>query len=119
MRMAISKLKLFHYTSRQFAQDISCSGILRPGPSGVVYLSPLRVDKGVDAAAILGGSGTVEFRCEVEVDSDSRWLKGPFSVEQIFNLDGIVYRPGGGVEYEYEGLIRFGSPPKWTELGRP
>jgi DNA-binding XRE family transcriptional regulator len=117
--MANGKLKLYHYTSREFAQDITCSSVLRPGPSGVVYLSTHRVDQGTEAAAIFGGQGPIEFRCEVEVDPGSEGLQGPFTVQQIFSLDGFTYRRGGGQEYWYDGIINFDRAPEWIPLDQP
>ena len=29
----------YHYTSRQAAQDIICTGLISPGPSGRIYLA--------------------------------------------------------------------------------
>lgn len=111
-------LKLFYYASRQFTQDSCCCGVLRPGPSGVVYLSRYRAITGVEAVGTLSLNSPIEFRCEIKVEP-SELLRGPFPVQQIYSIDGFLVRPGGGFEFTYEGTIEIGRSPQWTALRPP
>ncbi len=108
---------MYHYTSRQFAQDINCSLIMRPGPSGIIYLTPETYDSGTGAACALGIIGKpVEFRCEVNTQQR---LDGPAIVRPIRDANGNLIREGGGIEYWTTQEITVTDPPEWTVLNSP
>lgn len=114
-----AKLRLYHYTSRQGAQDIVASNSLRAGPSRVIYLTTDMCDTGSAAAATLAIHGKpVEVRCEVK--ANPQHLRGPFRVETIFGSDGTLLRPGGGVEYKYlQVSLDLEGQPQWELLRSP
>src|SRR5579864_1063998 len=112
-------LPLFFYTSRQIAQDICSSLSLRAGPSRVIYLSSTRCETGADAAASLSiKDRPVELRCALEIDRSD--VTGPSRAHPIFGPDGVILRPGGGVEYRYKRpALPLDNTPEWEPLGIP
>lgn len=118
--MAVETLQLYFYTSRESAQDISCSLSIQPGPSSAVSLSPNFCRSGTHAAARLAiDNEPVEYRCAIEVDRNR--IHGPIRVQAIFGINGILLRPGGGAEYTYEKnqILTLDSPPRWEALEGP
>ncbi len=91
----------FHYTSRQFAQEIRISRKLKPPPRGKLYLTQDFYERGADAAnhlAII--NKPVEMACLITKDmlpEDPTPVK-PRHVEPILGPDGEEIRAGCGLE---------------------
>jgi hypothetical protein len=98
---------LFHYTTRAGAQAIKIEGVLRPGASGWVYLTPDAYDTGWIAAQRLATHPDhpreVVFAIERESIERACSLAGETTaleaelVEPLY-LDGRLMRGGGGAE---------------------
>lgn len=88
---------LFHYTNRRGAQEIAISGEVRPGTTGVLYVTPDLYDSGAAAADMLGITGkTVEV-----VLGSARWDAARDVRVQValpVRDGGWVVRSGGGGE---------------------
>jgi hypothetical protein len=111
---------LYHYTSRHFAQEIHCTGKIKPNWFGWVYLSPTPYTGGAEAADRLSiREKAVELCCQVELPSKA--VIGPSIVKRFRDSHGHVLRRGGGVEYRTRQEVAFGrsSPPRWTVLNAP
>lgn len=95
--------RYFHYTSRAHAQQIWIGGELRPGASGVLYLTPDLYDKGYQAAESLAIRGKpVEVALAFEDDHVQKSCRNgedlsPTRVEPI-REGGRLVRVGGGAE---------------------
>ena len=91
---------LFHYTSRQAAQEIMCVRELLPGKNGGVYLSPDFHPSGAEAANLLSIIGKpVEIVAPIAASvfaplSPSSWTR----VLPLQDPAGRIVRAGGGRE---------------------
>jgi hypothetical protein len=110
----------YHYTSQQAAQDIICSGYIRPSPrNGLIYLSPDLYTSGFQAANALGiENKPVMIRFDVPedlVDSPT----APVHAKRILGPEG-VRRQGGGWEITTSSPIPISSNPShWFVLAPP
>ncbi len=112
--------QLFHYTSRQGAQDISASRSLQPGPSERICLTPDKYEFGWQAAACLSmDDQALEYRCLVDVSSIA--LEDPRPTQPLYSPDGTLLRPGGGLAYYIAGdmAIELQTLPQWEPLQGP
>jgi hypothetical protein len=89
---------LFHYTSRQLAQEIIISGLLKPRPHGKIYLTEDTYERGADVAKYLAiVNKPVEVVCMIP-EAKVADLSDPRHVKAIHGPDGEVIRPGCGSE---------------------
>jgi hypothetical protein len=114
----------YHYTSRQAAQDIQCTGRVR-SPRGFNYLSSDRYERGVDAAQALAITGKpVEIACVIPEDALRAVLGGksiPASTPSkgiTDELTGEWLRTGGGSEIEIAEPTPL-NPFEWMVLNVP
>jgi hypothetical protein len=107
----------YHYTSRQFAQDIGCTGQLKPGQSGFVYLTVQVYASGIDAADKLALTGK-PIEIGIEVDIPGAGLS-PTRVPPIRDPSGAFLRKGGGTELRVPWPVPIGNPPRWILLAEP
>lgn len=108
----------YHYTSRQSAQDIGCTGQLEPGRSGFVYLTPQVHGSGIDAAddlAIIGKPVEIG----VEVDTTGIPLTPATPVSPLRDSSGALIRRGGGTEVKASQPVPVPNPTKWMRLIEP
>lgn len=106
----------YHYTSRQFAQDIGCTGQLKPGKSGSVYLTPQRYATGIDAADELALEGKP---IEMGIEIDMTGLAATNPVLPLRDSTGAVRRRGGGAEVTVPHSVPIGNPATWISLSEP
>jgi hypothetical protein len=89
----------YHYTSRQGAQDIICSGLIHPSSSGRVYLSTEVYGSGAQAANALGIVGkAIEIAFEIADNPSPPGLSLPYQATPVLGPGGEVIRRGGGPE---------------------
>ena len=107
-----------HYTSREAAQGIVATGIMRPGRSGRVYLTRTLYTVGAQAVDQLSITGKpVEVALFISVDQVPSTV-GPLPVEPLQDAEGNPLRNGGGVEFTVERPIRAPRDPgTWLTLG--
>lgn len=88
---------LFHYTNRRGAQEIAISGEVRPGATGVLYVTPDLYDSGAAAADKLGITGKA---VEVVLGSASWDAARDVRIRVAMPVrdGGRVVRSGGGGE---------------------
>lgn len=93
--------------------------MIRPGPSGYVYLTDQSYESGIAAASALALVGyAIECRCSAVIEVEH--LEGPRPAHALYSLDGVLIRPGGGAEYRYrQHALSFHDPPDWTALEMP
>jgi hypothetical protein len=106
----------YHYTSRQFAQDIGCTGVLKPGLSGFVYLSPHAYTSGIVAAdelSLIGKPIEIGIEIHMHVSSPQSFV-GP-----LRDPSGGIIRKGGGTEVTVSNPIPIGNPVNWITLSEP
>jgi hypothetical protein len=107
----------YHYTSRQFAQDIGCTGHLNPGRSGFVYLTPWVYATGINAADDLALTGKpIEIGIEIDIPGGGLSLS---PVGPLRDPSGALIRRGGGAETTVLGSVAIANPPKWIALIEP
>ena len=93
----------YHYTSRQFAQYIHCSGKL-DSPTGINWISPDFFQSGAEAAQALAITRkSVEVACVIGDYAVHLALQGPVpSPTPVLGitdpLTGVLARKGGGNE---------------------
>lgn len=106
-----------HYTSREGAQGIAASGLMRPGRSGYVYLTKDLYAFGADAANRLSIiNKPAELACLIDGDTlpqkPSPPPEGPIA-EPIRDDEGNLVREGGGSQFVMSASL---SVPKDKEL---
>jgi hypothetical protein len=110
----------YHYTSRQFAQNIGCTGQLKPGRNGFVYLTPQLYASGIEAADKLSITNKpVEIGVEVDIGISRLSPTPPTPVPPIRDSSGAFIRRGGGMEVMVNSPVHIGNPPKWISLIEP
>jgi hypothetical protein len=114
--------RYYHYTSRYFAQNIYCMGVLN-SPHGINYLTPDLYNSGGEAAQALAISGKpVEVGCIIPHDAVSAALGSIPPIEPIGGLThpetGEWFRRGGGNEMVVPAPIRL-NPSDWIVLDSP
>lgn len=112
----------YHYTSRYFAQNIWCMGVLN-SPHGINYLTPDLYKSGAEAAQALAIQGKpVEVGCTITDDVIREALGGIPSVEPIGGLThpetGEWFRRGGGNQMRVPAPIPL-NPSDWIVLDLP
>jgi hypothetical protein len=113
----------YHYTSRQAAQDIVCAGLITPGPSGRIYLTPTLYVIGQEAASALSIiNKPVEMACEIP---DSRVASPtpppgapPRRVRPLRGPGGIIIRKGGRQEVHTSQTVH-ANQLQWISLREP
>lgn len=113
---------VFHYTSREAAQDIINEGKIKAGPLGRIFLTDGLYSSGAEAADRLGiVSKPVEVVfliphrlvtqgfdiISIEVDIGS-----PERIDSVRDTEtGQLLRKGGGTQYKVSGEISFANIP--------
>jgi hypothetical protein len=111
----------YHYTSRQAAQEIICTGIINPGKAGRVYLSSELYATGAAAADALGiVSKPVEIAFEISSDPPPAGLSLPFQASPVLGPFGNVIRRGGASEtYTTNAVTILQDESKWLSIREP
>lgn len=114
-------MPLYHYTSRQAAQGIICTGIINPGTSGRVYLSSELYATGAAAANALGIiSKPVEIAFEIPDNPPPAGLSVPFRASPVVGPYGNVIRRGGAPEsYTTNAVTILPNESKWLSIREP
>lgn len=107
----------YHYTSRQGAQDIISTGILKLGRTGVIWLTPTLYALGQEAANRLGIIGKpVELLVEIPVTM----LINPATLSPVRAVvqPNQMIRQGLGWEFVVRHTINIGGL-RWIALAWP
>lgn len=108
---------VFHYTSRQAAQDIIGSGYLTPGPRGKLYLTEVLYTSGAEAANRLAITNKpVEVVGLVPREAVDK-ATPPRPVFPVWE-GATMIREGGGLETWIDHPIPSGDT-QWLELSAP
>ena len=110
-----------HYTSREGAQSISITRLIRPGRSGRIYLTKEIYAHGVDAANGLSiVNKPVELACFVDLNGVALEISPPSLVEPIRDDEGNILRHGGGAEFFVTDQITVArGKESWLALSPP
>jgi len=110
-----------HYTSREGAQSISITSLIRPGRSGRIYLTRDVYTHGVDAANGLSiVNKPVELACFVDLNGAALAISPPSLVEPIRDDEGNILRHGGGTEFFVTAqIIVAQGKESWLALYQP
>lgn len=107
----------YHHTSREASQNVICSGELRPGVSGRIYLTPIPYADGHIAANQLSITGKpVELRLSLD---HLKITALPSRVHPIIDGSGRIVRYGGGLEVTWAQIIKIANPGLWHPLTEP
>ena len=115
-------MPLYHYTSRQAAQNIICVGIITPGISGRVYFSSELYATGATAANALGipPKKPVEIAFEIPDNPPPPGLSLPSRAIPFLDPYGNVIRKGGGPEVHTTNAVAIvQNPDKWLSIREP
>lgn len=106
----------YHYTSRELAQEISISGVIRPSSDGYVYLTDVLYRIGWQATDRLAlPSTTAEVAIPVQTDR-AVW----HSVVPAWFRGQELIRRGGGQQWVVDRPIPIAPYPwTWIELEAP
>lgn len=90
---------LYHYTSRELAQNIYCLGKLLPGLSGNIYLTTDLYAIGTEASQKLAIEGKpVELAFSLPDSNIKIYVSKPRRVQPLRGPKGVIRRKGGGLE---------------------
>ncbi len=104
---------VFHYTTRQGAQEIVIARKVKPGASGKVYVTEDTYPFGVTATARLAIPNKIAETVLVIAVSGVTGLRAARSVGPILAADGTELRPGGGTERWTDVAIDVVPPVTW------
>ena|SRR5579863_3424614 len=110
----------YHYTSRQRAQDIMCSGIIFPGPSGKIFLTTELYVTGASAVNALAiTQKVIEAAIEIPSAPVPAGISSPATrVSPIVAPTGMPIRRGGAAEQFCPGPLSV-TEDKWIALREP
>jgi len=109
----------FHFTSRKTAQDILCGipGLINPGPSRLIFLTPTHYTVGHVAAGDLAIQKEVEIGVMIPEDLVNN-PSAPIHAQTIKNPSGAIVRRGGGLEVTTNQPIDINGL-NWFSLDQP